>query len=306
MFGPPQRLHIRRYVPNLGPHTGTPSGTAGIIPQIAGENSARPRRSRPWKLMKAELAHQGKSAIVPPPFARRSQSALHLAVTVMAQIPSSHGLLAALFCIGGLSGCSLWPFPAKERTSHVTPAKRVAAIEALGRQATGENTPDQQQLSVQLARQIQTEHDPLVREAILRAASRTGTPLGNRILLAAVQDTDPFVRQTACRLLGRRGDVGAVAALGNAAKADSDIDVRLAATRALGELGDTSAIPYLSSGLFDTDPALQFAAVESLKLASGENLGNDVGAWREWVASRGSTVPPQAAIAGRPDRTADP
>lgn len=224
----------------------------------------------------------------------------------MARIPWIRTTLAAIFCAGNLCGCSLWPFAKPVRTSHITPAERVEAIEQLARQAPGQTASQQEQLSRELAQQIQTEADPLVREAIVRAVAQLDTALAGRMVLAAIDDTDPYVRQAACNLLGRRGDATAVAALGNAARSDDDIDVRLAATRALGALRDPSAVPYLSGNLHDSDPALQLAAVESLKLASGEDLGNDVGAWREWVAARGSPAASQAAVAGQPPRAARP
>jgi HEAT repeat protein len=186
--------------------------------------------------------------------------------------------------------------------SYATPAKRVAEVERIGAQAAESDMPRQEQLSLELAKKIQTEPDPLVREAILRAASQFRTQMAGRMLVLALHDTDPYVRQTACRLVSQRGDASALAELGRVAKSDADVDVRLAATRALGDLGSASAVPFLSAGLEDRDPAIQLATVESLKLASGEDLGNDVGAWREWVAARspaqvgGATIADQQPI----------
>jgi HEAT repeat protein len=207
--------------------------------------------------------------------------------------------MTILSCIGSVAGCSLWPFAQKDHTSYATPAKRVAAVEQIGAQAAGSDAPRQDQLTLELAQKIQTEPDPIVREAILHAASKFRSQMSDRMLMAALNDTDAYVRQTACRLVSRRGSPAAIAELGRVAKADAEVDVRLAATRALGELRDASAVPYLSGGLADHDPAVQLATVEALKLASGQDLGNDVGAWREWVASRGGG-PAEAAVAGRP------
>jgi HEAT repeat protein len=220
-------------------------------------------------------------------------------MTHMARSTWSNWLAVAFVFVSCLTGCSLWPFAEKDRTPYVTPASRVTAIQQLGAQADGADVAAQQELATQLAGQIQTERDPLVREAIIRAAAQMHAPMADRILLAALNDSDSFVRQTACKLVGRRGDVSAVAALGNVAQDDVDIDVRLAATRALGELRHASAVPYLSTGLHESDPAIQLAAVHSLKLASGEDLGNDVGAWREWVASRERNHAGNPSLAGR-------
>ena len=223
----------------------------------------------------------------------------------MERTARSRWTLTAFLWAIGLSGCSLWPFADRDRTSYVTPSDRVAAVEEIGRQATGSESPEQEQLALQLARQIQTEEDPLVREAIVRAASQFRTPMADRMLVAALNDSDPYVRQTACKLIGRRQDASAVAALGEIARTDDDVDVRLAATRALGELRHPSAVEHLSSGLHESDPAIQLATVESLQLVSGEDLGGDVGAWREWVASRQHGGRP-AAVAGRTSFTPPP
>ena len=217
----------------------------------------------------------------------------------MAQI--RRPLWAAALLVWGVSlaGCSLWPFAEKDRTSYATPAKRVAAVEQIGAQAADSDMPRQEQLSLELAQKIQTEPDPLVREAILQAVSNFRTQMSGQMLQLALGDTDPYVRQTACRLISRRGDTSAMPELGRVAKDDADVDVRLAATRALGDLRNASAVPFLSAGLTDRDPAIQLATVESLKLASGEDLGNDVGAWREWVAARSPSPDGGAAVAGR-------
>jgi HEAT repeat protein len=217
----------------------------------------------------------------------------------MARIFRSWNVVTVWMAAVGLSGCSLWPFAAKDHTAYATPAKRVAAVEQLGAEAASSDPARQQQLTNELALKIQSEPDPIVREAILRASSQFETPMADRILLAALGDADPYVRRTACKLVGGRGNPAAVAELGRVARNDSDVDVRLAATRSLGELGDSAAIAQLSPGLHDSDPAMQLATVESLKLASGQDLGSDVGAWRQWVASQSGTPAAGAALADR-------
>lgn len=217
----------------------------------------------------------------------------------MTQVPWPCHFAALVLFTGGLTGCSLWPFPAKDHTSYATPAKRVTEIEQIAAQAAISDAAEQQRLTQMLAEKIQAEPDPLVREEIVRTAARFQSPLVERILLASLNDNDPYVRQTGCRLLGSRGTGSAVAELGRVAREDSEIDVRLAATRALGELQDPAAVPHLTAGLHDLDPAIQLTTVESLQLASGQDLGSDVGAWRDWVASRGYTSPSSPAVAGQ-------
>lgn len=189
------------------------------------------------------------------------------------------------------AGCQFWPFHTPVRTSYVTPAKRIAAVEALGKQASGDDDAKQRQLTDELARQIQSERDPLVREAIIRAVADFETPMAAQILIAGLKDEDLFVRQTCCRLLGKRRDPSTVAALEDVVRSDEDLDVRIAATNSLGALGTPNAIPAISLALHDRDPALQFAGVRAMRVASGKDLGNDVAAWRDFAVQFRSPTP---------------
>jgi HEAT repeat protein len=61
------------------------------------------------------------------------------------------------------------------------------------------------------------------------------------------------------------------------------LDVKLAAADALGKINSPESIAALSLAVKDRDPALQYAGVESLKLLSGQDLGNDVKAWQQFA-----------------------
>jgi hypothetical protein len=71
-------------------------------------------------------------------------------------------------------------------------------------------------------------------------------------------------------------------------RSDGDLDVRIAAARELGKFEDRAAVQSLGAALDDPDPALQRRAVESLRRISGEDFGNSVPAWRQYV--RGEPV----------------
>lgn len=199
-------------------------------------------------------------------------------------MPRFSSIVLCLFALAS-AGCQSWPFQQPVRTSYVTPAKRIATIEELGHRASKADAGRQQDSAVELARQIQTESDPLVRESIMRSIAQLQTPMAERVLTAGLKDEDSYVRQTCCRLLGKRGMPSAVAALEETLRADNNLDVRVAATKALGRLGSTDAIPAIAVALHDGDPALQYVGIQAMRLASGENMGNDVAAWQQ-LASR--------------------
>jgi HEAT repeat protein len=71
--------------------------------------------------------------------------------------------------------------------------------------------------------------------------------------------------------------------LGEALASDTSVDVRIAATKALGEMRDPQAVPMIAVALEDPDPALQLRGVEAMRLASGQDLGNDVNQWRQFA-----------------------
>ena len=64
---------------------------------------------------------------------------------------------------------------------------------------------------------------------------------------------------------------------------DVSHDVRLASARALGKIKDQRAVAALGDALADSDPAMQYRAVLSLKEITGQDLGNNVDRWRQYV-----------------------
>jgi HEAT repeat protein len=153
--------------------------------------------------------------------------------------------------------------------------------------------PEQKERYIKLLAQgIQKESDPLVRCEILRTLAALPSPTSLAILTAGVKDPDSQVRMTACEMLGKQHDAGAVARLSEALTSDTDGDVRLAAAKALGESHDPAAVPALGHALEDKDPAMQRRAVLSLQAVTGKDYGNDVSRWRAYVHNE--PVPPDA------------
>lgn len=193
-------------------------------------------------------------------------------------------------------GCASWPFHAKERTSILTPGMRMSAIQEMGARAEEIDSTEQARLAEQLATQIQTEPDPLVRKAIQEAIAEYSTPLAGQVLLAGLSDDDLDVRLACCQKLGQRAEVTSIAKLKIVIENDDELDARLAAVDALGNIASPESVSALSIAVNDRDPAMQYAAIQSLRAVSGLDLGNDVRAWRDYAAGKQPQVSPPTEV----------
>jgi HEAT repeat protein len=207
--------------------------------------------------------------------------------------------------LGGLAGCQslswpqMWPFPERELTTYNTPSMRVEAIREFAMRSSGVDAPQQRQITDQLARQLQVEPDPLVRQALVNALAEFRTPIVQQVLEAGLSDDDIAVRIECCKALGRRAEPISVAVLAKSLRTDEDIDVRLAAAEALGQIRSPKAIQALAIALDDRDPALQYVGVQSMKSLTGQDYGPDVQAWRQVAAGR---TPPPAPVPSLAER----
>lgn len=161
---------------------------------------------------------------------------------------------------------------------------RAASIREIGPRGRDASPEEQQRICAQLAQQIQTEPDPIVRKVIQETIAEFKTPLADAVILAGLNDEDRDVRLACCRMLGERKPADAIEALTRTVGSDGDIDVRMAAVDALGEMKSPAAVKGLSMALKDRDPAMQMAGVMAMKNVSDEDLGNDVQAWRQFAA----------------------
>lgn len=210
-------------------------------------------------------------------------------------------LRQTMFAVATLSalGCSAWPFAEKDRTSIITPSMRMAAVREFGPRADDADAAEQQRLCEQLALQIQSEPDPLVRQEIQNTVAKFSHPLAMRMLVAGLQDDDMNVRLTCCYRLTEKADPSTIGPLRAVVETDKELDVRLAAVDALGKMQSPEAVAALGLALADRDPALQYAGVQALKTASGQDLGNDVATWQQYVAGQNPTIKPDVSVAER-------
>jgi HEAT repeat protein len=102
----------------------------------------------------------------------------------------------------------------------------------------------------------------------------------------ATRDEYKQVRIAACQAWGELGGTEAMETLAEVVRREEDVDVRIAATKELGRFRDPMVVSALGLVLNDSDPALQYSAVESLKSSTGRDFGDSVPAWRDFVAGR--------------------
>ena len=197
----------------------------------------------------------------------------------------------------GCSGCATtsematwWPWYEPDQTADLAKYGPISRqkIERL-EEMRKVRTPGSQE-DLQLAEEIFAETDPLVRLHIVRTLEQYRTPTADAALYAALKDNDVDVRTEACKAWGRRGGPDASRVLGEALASDTSVDVRIAAAKALGEMKDPQAVPHLAVALEDPDPALQYRAVEAMRLATGKDLGNDANRWREYAKNPNPNV----------------
>jgi len=207
-----------------------------------------------------------------------------------------------VFALGGCQSLSMpqfWPFPERERTTYHTPAMRSEAVGEFAMRSTGVDSPEQREITDQLARQIQVEPDPLVRQAVIKAIAEFHTPMARQVLEAGLSDQDEMARVACCDALGNRAEVESVPSLAAAVRDEKDPDVRLAAVKALGQIKSPEAVKALAVALDDRDPAMQYAGVQSMKSVTGQDYGPDVETWRQVAAGQTPAAPQAPSMAER-------
>lgn len=216
---------------------------------------------------------------------------------------------ALLFCIL-VTGCADSPFA---ELAHLNPYNRqqwqederrgptfhtqLAEIRGLRNNPEALSPQEQERTIQQLSEIARDSTISVLREEATLTLAAFQSPSAIPALRAALSDESVDVRIAACRALGRQGGDEALAALGQVLQTESDGDVRLAATGELAKFQGPAAVEALTVALNDGNPALQHRAVQSLKSATGEDFGDSVPAWRDYVDGRipEQTDPPTIA-----------
>ena len=214
--------------------------------------------------------------------------------------------------LGLASGCADGPFGGlnalnpyyrtqweKDEQTGPTFHTQLSELRAIRLNPTGLSPDEQRSLIPTLTDLVQNSTNTILRaEATLTLAEFPNAETTPTLQLA-INDEDADVRVAACKAWGNRGGPEALDVLSRAVSNDSDLDVRLAATTELANFKDQQSVQALAVALNDKDPALQHRAVQSLKSVSGQDYGDNVPAWREFVEGRSPALPEPPTIAER-------
>ncbi len=169
-------------------------------------------------------------------------------------------------------------------------------LENLAAAAPRMQPAEQQRVSQDLAKLYNDDPITLLRIEVVKALVPFRTQIASDTLRAALKDDSTDVRIAACQAWAQRQDPQGVAVLQEALGSDTEIDVRLAATRALGTFRTPDAAAALSIALNDSDPAMQYRAMESLRSSTGQNLGGNIVAWRDYLRMASMSRNPSGPI----------
>lgn len=139
------------------------------------------------------------------------------------------------------------------------------------------------------------DEDPSVRAVAMRGLANHGEPRHVPMLAAGLSDPDKLVRHEAARGLQRLHDPAAVSPLLDALRWREDLgsgalrgepvaEVRAEAAAALGQYAESRVVEALIAALRDESLGVNRAALESLRILTGQDLGLDHAAWVDWRA----------------------
>jgi len=163
---------------------------------------------------------------------------------------------------------------AKDETAPALAAQLGAAAEPVLVRLARHSDPEVRELNVAAIRETAVpqrvrlliealaDRDINVRSAALRALSARADGASVPALLEPAQrNADPFVRGEVALIIGRLGDMSAVAPLSGTLSVERDGDVKRKLVLALARLGDTGARGTVKSALASSDPQARLDAV---------------------------------------------
>lgn len=177
--------------------------------------------------------------------------------------------------------------------------KRLEEMQEWERRGSNLPAAQQMQISQELNELVRSEQNVVLVAQAVRTQAALPQEAALESLRFATTHPQAEVRVAACRAWGRKGGNEAAETLARVLGSDTDVDVRVEAARELKRFPSPAAVQSLGVALDDPNPALQHRCVESLKVVTGKNFGEDVRAWREYVASGQAQPSPATSIADR-------
>ncbi len=156
----------------------------------------------------------------------------------------------------------------KDRLPHMPPAEQAEWAE---------------RLAVLAQKDVSAE----MRAQTVKTIASLDSPSVTQALNAASSDDVEKVRLAACEAWKQHGGSAAIDMLSSIAmRKDETTSVRQAAIASLAELPEANAEDTLARLIDDPSPAIQFQVAQSLSDLTGQEYGGDIGAWKQYLASR--------------------
>lgn len=157
-------------------------------------------------------------------------------------------------------------------------------LQQLAAAAPSMRPAEQHQLAAELTQMLRDEKNPMLARQMVQTLGAFPTEDAVLGLQAASEHSDADVRAATCEAWRRQGGQAGLDGLVKILSSDTDVDVRIAAARELSHFRKQAAVDALGTALDDPNPALQYRCVQSLKDITDRDLGDNVAAWRQYVA----------------------
>jgi len=176
------------------------------------------------------------------------------------------------------------------------PSERIAMIRLKAKNGRNSTPELKKELLEQLLDEYANSPDPIIRQEVVTAVSTIVTSSQedgagditlnkgfDLVKYAAMRDEDPFVRREACRVMASWQKPESAVVLRHLVRNDKDKDVLLQATKSLAAFDDRDTRETLGSLLDHRQPALRYEAMQSLKVCTKQDYGNDVHRWKQYL-----------------------
>lgn len=180
----------------------------------------------------------------------------------------------------------------EEQIAETVHAKK-SRLRALAKRAKQLSEAEKEQTVANLAPFIENEKIIQLRVDAIYALGEINSQSAENVVIRSLKDPEAEVRIAAVNALTQRRTQTAGQELIRVTRSDTDKDVRTSAIRGLSSYPGDATVAALGQILNEPEPALQFAAMESLDAVTGSSIGINVTKWKERLASlqNGATQP---------------